>query len=243
MGTIRHETYYAGDYIINQLERSGALGKMLHDGADIILFRLRSGEQVSLHLIESGIPVYEIRNILKANAEKDIYTMFLLWCAMMVPEDGREYVMDDWMQAFLALNGDYLYAYDILESDVYLFPVYFRGEGLRRRVEYGTTLRAGQIRVSEVDSRLPDFAGTWKVAHFGVGPATKRRAQVSLDGVKDAYVLLGVSASDDLETIKKAYRLLARRYHPDTNQDDDDTTRSMQQINVAYEMILNSRET
>ena len=35
---------------------------------------------------------------------------------------------------------------------------------------------------------------------------------------KDLYQILGVSRDADDKTIKSAYRRLAKKYHPDTNQ-------------------------
>lgn len=62
--------------------------------------------------------------------------------------------------------------------------------------------------------------------------------------VGDAYKLLGVNESDDMEVIKKAYRKLIREYHPDIikSQGKDDAymqeaTAKTQEINQAYEMI------
>lgn len=62
--------------------------------------------------------------------------------------------------------------------------------------------------------------------------------------VGDAYKLLGVNESDDIDTIKKAYRKLIREYHPDIikSQGKDDAymqeaTAKTQEINQAYEMI------
>jgi DnaJ like chaperone protein len=62
--------------------------------------------------------------------------------------------------------------------------------------------------------------------------------------VGDAYKLLGVNESDDMDTIKKAYRKLIREYHPDIikSQGKDDAymqeaTAKTQEINQAYEMI------
>ena len=53
-----------------------------------------------------------------------------------------------------------------------------------------------------------------------------------------AYVVLGVVASDDLQTIKKAYRKLIREYHPDLNPDNIELyTEITQNINSAWEKI------
>jgi DnaJ like chaperone protein len=62
--------------------------------------------------------------------------------------------------------------------------------------------------------------------------------------IADAYKLLGVSESDEMSVIKKAYRKLIREYHPDIikSQGKDEAymqeaTAKTQEINQAYEMI------
>ncbi|QNN23628.1 DnaJ domain-containing protein [Planctomycetales bacterium ZRK34] len=55
---------------------------------------------------------------------------------------------------------------------------------------------------------------------------------------KDYYQILGLHPSADSELVDKAYRLLARRYHPDQQTGRDDTLR-FAQIQEAYE-VLNS---
>jgi len=69
--------------------------------------------------------------------------------------------------------------------------------------------------------------------------------KVSID---DAYVLLGVNASDDMATIKNAYRKLVRKYHPDiiASQGKDEAymeeaTNKTQALNQAYELIKKAR--
>jgi molecular chaperone DnaJ len=53
---------------------------------------------------------------------------------------------------------------------------------------------------------------------------------------RDFYSILGVSRSADAQEIKRAYRKLARQYHPDANPGTD-TTEKFQEINRAYEVL------
>lgn len=54
----------------------------------------------------------------------------------------------------------------------------------------------------------------------------------------DFYQVLGVSRDADIKDIKKAYRQLAKKYHPDANPGED-TTQKFQEINRAYEVLSN----
>ena len=56
---------------------------------------------------------------------------------------------------------------------------------------------------------------------------------------EDPYQVLGVSRDASDEEIKKAYRRLAKKYHPDLNPGDEEAARQMQRINAAYEKITN----
>lgn len=56
------------------------------------------------------------------------------------------------------------------------------------------------------------------------------------------YEVLGVSENADEETIKKAYRELVKKYHPDkyvNNPLADLAAEKMKEINKAYDMIMN----
>ena len=57
--------------------------------------------------------------------------------------------------------------------------------------------------------------------------------------VSDPYQVLGVSRDADAETIKQAYRRLAKQYHPDLHPGDDYAAKRMNEINEAYEAIKN----
>lgn len=53
---------------------------------------------------------------------------------------------------------------------------------------------------------------------------------------KDYYKLLGVDRNASQEEIQKAYRKLARKYHPDVNKDSG-SEQKYQEINEAYEVL------
>ena len=56
---------------------------------------------------------------------------------------------------------------------------------------------------------------------------------------QDYYQILGVSRDADESDIKKAYRKLARRYHPDVNKGAD-AEEKFKQVNEAYEVLKDS---
>jgi curved DNA-binding protein len=53
----------------------------------------------------------------------------------------------------------------------------------------------------------------------------------------DYYNILGVNKNATQEEIKKAYRKLARKYHPDLNPNDNESKKKFQQINEANEVL------
>lgn len=57
--------------------------------------------------------------------------------------------------------------------------------------------------------------------------------------INDPYSVLGVSRDATKDEIKKAYRRLAKKYHPDLNPDNPDANKKMNEINQAYEMLMN----
>jgi len=67
--------------------------------------------------------------------------------------------------------------------------------------------------------------------------------------LKEAYELLGISEDESTQSMKKKYRALVKKYHPDMmsakGASEDyirDATQKMQAINSAYEMVKKSKQ-
>lgn len=58
----------------------------------------------------------------------------------------------------------------------------------------------------------------------------------------DYYQTLGIPKTASVEDIKKAYRKLARQYHPDLNPDNKEAHKKFQQINEANEVLSDSEK-
>ena len=54
---------------------------------------------------------------------------------------------------------------------------------------------------------------------------------------RDYYEVLGVNRGADEATIKKAYRSLAKKYHPDMNPDDKEAEIKFKEVNEAYDVL------
>ncbi len=57
---------------------------------------------------------------------------------------------------------------------------------------------------------------------------------------RDYYEVLGVPRDADADALRKAYRRLARQFHPDVNGGDPAATEKFKEINQAYEVLSNA---
>ena len=126
---------------------------------------------------------------------------------------------------------------DRLSMFAFLVNLAFVDGNLSRNEENMLTKIAAylQIHASQVESIMAQFAKAYKA-----GPTHT--------SLKEAYKLLGAQESESLESIKKKYRALVKKYHPDLMKAKGadeaymaDATRKMQEINAAYETIKATR--
>jgi len=59
---------------------------------------------------------------------------------------------------------------------------------------------------------------------------------------RDYYEVLGVSKGTDEQDIKKAYRRVAMKYHPDRNPDDPDADAKFKEATEAYDVLMDSQK-
>src|SRR3954471_12178140 len=61
------------------------------------------------------------------------------------------------------------------------------------------------------------------------------------DYEKDYYAVLGVPKDADKAAIRKAYRKLARQYHPDANAGDVKAEEKFKEISEAYDVLSDDK--
>lgn len=54
---------------------------------------------------------------------------------------------------------------------------------------------------------------------------------------KNYYDILGVSKTASADEIKKAYKKLAMKYHPDRNKGDKEAETKFKEVNEAYQVL------
>ena len=59
---------------------------------------------------------------------------------------------------------------------------------------------------------------------------------------KDYYSLLGVNKSASPADIKKAFRKLAIKYHPDRNPDDAEAAEEFSKVQAAYDVLKTNED-
>src|SRR5579862_2617051 len=233
-------------HLINELQASGAIAGIRHDGGDVIFVDLPAGEMVAIHLVEREISVKDIADTFKYNTDLNAFTLFILSAPMLLPDDGMLYRPYDWMTALLDIYGDKIYGFETIHNRVYIFPVCYDPpeNGIKRLVHWGDSIETAQIGVGTVYTEGRILNGRWRIADFDSPTQRQARddAAKTAGGVYHAasgryYEILGIVQGADAEAIRKAYHTLARQFHPDLNKTEEATAR-MQEINTAYAILM-----
>jgi hypothetical protein len=232
---MRFDTHRISAFLVQELQKARPLLEVTDDSGDLIRVRLASGETVFIYLIESPITVYEIKGIVTANTAAGIYSLFILWSELFLPVTGSRYRPNDWMATLLAVGQDKIYGFDPYGGDNLIYPVYFEGSGVERSIHHGKPVNVSNLNCFRVETHSSYISGIWRMADFE--PRTGQTQQRRLDPLHAYYDVLGIQHEASRDKVKRAYRRLARKYHPDINQTPEATLR-MQEINDAYEKIM-----
>ena len=54
---------------------------------------------------------------------------------------------------------------------------------------------------------------------------------------RDYYEILGIDKHADAQAIKKAFRKLAKKYHPDSNEGNAQAAERFKEVNEAYDVL------
>ncbi len=244
MPVVRLDTYKASAFLVSMLHHSGAT--VLEDGGDIIEVRLISGERISIHLIESSIPAYEIKSTVAYNEANNAHTLFLIWADMLLPPEGHVVEIEEWERSLLALYGDRIWAYDVFGGEIFVYPIHYDRAGQYREIRYGKIINVRQMIGVVVDVAWPDMRGTWRVAgfadrshhHYHQHHGGQDAKVVPPDSLAACWLMLGLEADDsEPEDVKTAFRRLARQIHPDVNKAAN-ATAQMQALNEAYRRVM-----
>lgn len=239
---MRFETIIACQFLVSRLEKAEVVRAIKDDG-DVIQLVLAGGERLNILLVERGINLAEVRYQYATNSKAGIYTLMLLWVDIFLPHDGQETPLTAWMQALMGLHGDKIYGYEVSGRDAFIFPVEMRGMGHIRRVHFGNIVNYAAIGGKKISTLNPYILGQWLVGGFEKRAQGYRNQAVPAKAAIGVYFdILGVAHDADIETVKRAYRALARLYHPDLNKTEEADAR-MKRINLAYSKICEQLET
>ncbi|MEO0565589.1 MAG: J domain-containing protein [Chloroflexota bacterium] len=247
---MRFDVHQVRCHLVNELMQAPQVKEVWHDGSDVVILDFKTGETVSIHMVERYMSLDEIEYIFTENARNGLFTMLILWGAMFMPSDGQVYEPDDWMRALLHLYGGKIYAFDAWRTEPFIFPVSFTRlpDSNHYVAHHGEGVNIGKIGVHVTETETPLLRGHWRVARFeGYTPpyqddfwdAGQHEAEPT---IRFYLNLLGISVTATPDEAKTAYRDLARKFHPDRNTNDNATIR-MQQINDAYQRVLRYLET
>lgn len=247
---MRFDVHKVRTYLVNELnDATSTVAGVRHDGTDLVLVDLMTGESVMIYLIERLLPVNEIKDTLNENTTRNIHTLFVLWADMLLPQENSTYLPEEWMEVLLTLYNGKIYGYDSYGPYASVFPVFFKPTtSFEYFVTYGDAIQASHLHCDYVHVDTRFLKGFWRLADFAErvqhstgseAKAGKQRTPLHTqrNTLSAYFAVLELKPDADRAAVRAAYYKLARRYHPDVSPSPDSTTR-MQQINEAYQRIM-----
>ncbi len=99
--------------------------------------------------------------------------------------------------------------------------------------------RSASILLADVFGVSPDFFSQ----NFNLSLLSELLSPIPLMNLTDCYRLLGLNSEASTAEIKKSYRRLARKYHPDINGDNQQAQAKFIELTEAYKLLLSAVNT
>jgi hypothetical protein len=100
----------------------------------------------------------------------------------------------------------------------------------------GLTAEEAAARAAQEEAGASAYRRSAHYGWAGPGDGTKSRDEMR------AYDALGLDPDVEFKDVRAAYRKLAKLFHPDTNQGDEEAATRFQQVQAAYEVLRKAEE-
>lgn len=243
---MRFDTHRVGAFLVDALQKARPRLEVIVDDGDIIHVRVHPNHTAAIYLVETAISTAEIRYLIETNTREGVYTLFVLWGELLMPQHGQQFRPYDWMHTLLALYGDKIYTFDPYLGDDLVYPVHFERQAGKytRNIRYGKPIDASKLSCAHVQVHTAGLNGGCNIAEFEprwMHGAATAEAILAHDPLAEYFTLLGIErkATPELTRIavKHAFRRMARRFHPDVNASPG-AADHMRRINEAYQVLL-----
>lgn len=227
--------------IMQQLKPAPTVASLWENEDNSLTVKLRSGDDVVIYLLDDErmlVPT-PLKTIVRKNTRQHFHTLFVVAESALPPAGGifdRNALHREALLMLFELYWGKVYAYRVIDGQIVVFPVY----NDHWRAVYGDPVEIEHLDCDIVFLEMP-FKGVFNVANFsGRFAGSFDHAQSfshGFDPLQPFYDLLGIVTSASNDDVKRAYRRLARKYHPDTNPSPE-AHEMMQRINEAYAKIM-----
>ena len=191
--SVRAETEHTRIFILRKLMNMPDVVDLWEDNSDLIVATFANGQRVMFYLVDYLMSAHELQKTLRENSQQGIHTLFMFWADMLLPNDGERFLPHDWMQSMLALYGDKIYGYDVSNSEVFIFPVYYDYQpGYNERyIRWGKTVNIRHLNLDFVNVESAFLRGHIRMADFDGAKSPDHNSARNSDG--------GASTNDDEE--------------------------------------------
>jgi hypothetical protein len=228
-----------------------------HHSADLVVDTWMGG-RLHVYLINHEPKVRDLKATLKENTRNSIGTLFLVDAALL-PAEQESFKVADWQFALFHLNDSWIYTYQLDEHghvqvrQVHFAPTpyadYYRVWHLNdftieacvvRQREYDDGIR-GQWFIGDLASpqykRRINYERVHQRYHYSTRQ-TREVAQLPTDQLMKYYQMLGLERSASEKEVKRAFRMMALKVHPDVSAlPRQESERRIKELNEAYEYI------